>query len=61
MLRLTLIYLLFCSALLEFDGNPLPLRLNFCAMIGASRLARCWCPNCDRHSPCPMHHRRLPT
>ncbi len=33
LLRLCLIYLLFCSALLEFDGNRLPLQLNYGAAL----------------------------
>lgn len=32
-LRLALVYLLFCSALLEFDGSPLPLRVNLAAVL----------------------------
>ena len=38
-LRLGLIYLLFTSALLEFDGSPLPLRLNFGAALALIGLA----------------------
>ncbi len=38
-LRLALVYLLFCSALLEFDGSPLPLRLNLAAVLVLVTLA----------------------